>query len=365
MKDEVPAIDRGGNFAQVQGRVKRGHCEVIDSLMARMQAVVIASTVLAVVVVLGGCAASPRLNEIQFVGSHNSYKSAMDPDVAARLRSTNPEAAAALDYAHPPLGEQLDLGLRNLEIDLFNSAQVHGAQADDFVVGHVQVIDMNAHCATLRVCLRALVAWTGRHPRHAPVWLLFNLKDEPVPGLPDPVPFDAVALDRLDRLLREELGERILEPGSVGPGRWPRIDAVRGRYLLILDHTGHKRDLYARNWRQRPMFVTVPPDHPAAAIMVINDPVAEFDLIRERVAAGFLVRTRADADTVEARTGDTTRRDRAFASGAQAVSTDYYRPAMRFGTGYVVDPSPGVWCNPVTSGRSCRIDEEPQAGQGR
>lgn len=327
---------------------------MIHRVCRRVGALAGAGGLLGLVVLLGGCSASPRLNEIQFVGSHNSYKSAMDPAVAARLRSTNPEAAAALDYAHVPLGEQLDLGLRNLEIDLFN-----GDATDDFTVGHVQVIDMNTHCATLRACLRALVAWTSLHPRHVPVWVLFNLKDEAVAGLPDPLPFDAAALDRLDRVLREELGERILEPGSIGPGRWPQIDAVRGRYLLVLDHTDHKRDLYLRTGQQRPMFVTVPPEHPAAAVMVINDPVAEFDLIRERVAAGFLVRTRADADTVEARTGDTTRRDRAFASGAQAVSTDYYRPASRFGTGYVVDPSRGVWCNPVTAARSCRVDEGP------
>ena len=39
--------------------------------------------------------------------------------------------------------------------------------------------------------------------------------------------------------------------------------------------------------------------------------------------AGFLVRTRADADTAEARKNDPKRRDKAFASGAQMVSTDF------------------------------------------
>ncbi len=299
-----------------------------------------------------GSAAAPRLNEIQFIGSHNSYKKAMSPTYAAALQATNRAAAITLDYAHLPIGAQLDLGIRKLELDLFNN------RADeDFTVGHVQVIDMNSHCEVLRVCLRLIRAWSKTRPRHVPIWIGFNLKDEPVSGLPDPAPFDGVALDRLDRTLREGLGDTILQPGTVGPGRWPSIDDVRGRFLLILDHTDHKRDLYAKTWQKRPMFVTVEPEHPAAAVMVINDLVLEFERIRESVLAGFLVRTRADADTREARSGDITRRDKALESGAHAISTDYYIPATHFGTGYLVDPAVGVRCNPVTTKQVCRVEE--------
>ena len=61
--------------------------------------------------------------------------------------------------------------------------------------------------------------------------------------------------------------------------------------------------------------------------------------IPDLVAAGYVVRTRADADTVEARSGDTGPRDAAIASGAQWVSTDYPVENPDFGTGYVVaDP---------------------------
>ena len=58
-----------------------------------------------------------------------------------------------------------------------------------------------------------------------------------------------------------------------------------------------------------------------------------------------MVRTRADADTVEAREGLTQRRDRAFASGAQAISTDYYLEANPFATDYRVQPE--LRCNPL------------------
>lgn len=49
--------------------------------------------------------------------------------------------------------------------------------------------------------------------------------------------------------------------------------------------------------------------------------------IRDATAAGFLVRARADADTVEARSGFTARRDACFAAGAQVVASDFIQPA--------------------------------------
>jgi len=48
------------------------------------------------------------------------------------------------------------------------------------------------------------------------------------------------------------------------------------------------------------------------------------------VKQGFLVRTRADADTTEARQNNTTRREKAFASGAQYISTDFPEPLAAF-----------------------------------
>ena len=53
---------------------------------------------------------------------------------------------------------------------------------------------------------------------------------------------------------------------------------------------------------------------------------------------GYVVRTRADADTREARANDPGRARAALASGAQWVSTDYPAPgiAARFGATYAV-----------------------------
>ena len=87
--------------------------------------------------------------------------------------------------------------------------------------------------------------------------------------------------------------------------------------------------------------------------MVINDPVQDFARIRRLVSQGFMVRTRADANTLEARSNNTLRKQRAFASGAQAISTDYYYPAVHFNTSYEVSLQPAVRCNPVSAPPAC------------
>ena len=83
------------------------------------------------------------------------------------------------------------------------------------------------------------------------------------------------------------------------------------------------------------------------------------------VKAGFLVRTRADADTRQARAGDVTQRDRALASGAQFISTDYREPDKRFSDYSVSFPGGQVArSNPISGDPAwSRIDlESGQSG---
>ena len=75
----------------------------------------------------------------------------------------------------------------------------------------------------------------------------------------------------------------------------------------------------------------------------------------------MIVRTRADADSVEPSTGDTTRREAALTGGAQIVSTDY--PAQVSTYEYYVEIPGGTptRCNPVTAPAVLHVarDREP------
>lgn len=343
-----------------------------------------------------------RWNQIQVIGSHNSYHIAPD----ASLLTLAGERGRALDYTHRPLAEQFsDLGIRQIELDVFadpegglyadpsfrkglrNQGKDPGPDPDKdgvlrkpgMKVLHVQDFDYRTTVPTFVDGLKQVRAWSKAHPRHVPIVILVELKDEAVAALPTkPLPFDAALLDAVDAEIRSVFGpaemftpDDLRGPAATLPeaitGRgWPKLDDVRGKVIFALDNEGAIRDRYLDDHpglKGRPMFATVDcPDHPAAAWFKINDPVASFDRIRDLVERGFVVRTRADADTKQARQNDTTQRDKALASGAQLVSTDYAEPRREF-SDYNVRLPDGVVArpNPVSAPGVALVDAERSA----
>ena len=240
---------------------------------------------------------------------------------------------------------------------------------------HVQDIDYRSTCLTLVVCLQTIKTWSDANPRHLPMMILLELKDDPIPdpgfGFVIPRQFGAADLDAVDREFARcspsascsrltTCAARPPHPRRSGATRgWPRLEDARGKVLFALDNEGEEKSLYLEghpSLRGRVLFTSSHPGAPEAAFVKLNDPIGDGALIRDLVARGYIVRTRADADTAQARTGDTTQRDAALASGAQFVSTDYPVPNPAFGTGYFVTiPGDGpARCNPVNAPRQCR-----------
>ena len=153
-------------------------------------------------------------------------------------------------------------------------------------------------------------------------------------------------------------GKEATLPEALRKHGWPTLKAARGKVTFGMINESPVRDLYLKGHpalQGRLIFVGVPPTHPAAAWMRVEDPVGDFGRIQEMVKAGFLVRTRADAGSVEERANDTRRRDQALASGAQFISTDYPEANPAFSP-YAVHLEDGivVRVNPVNGDSSLR-----------
>ena len=122
--------------------------------------------------------------------------------------------------------------------------------------------------------------------------------------------------------------------------------------IFLLDDSAAKVALYAglsQTLNGKAMFVTADEASPLASFIVIDDPVKDAARIAAAVKAGFIVRTRADDETVEARAGDTRRRDQAFASGAQIIQTDFLLSDKKIGAYQVSISDPGhVRCDSAT-----------------
>lgn len=334
-----------------------------------------------------------RLNDITAVGTHNSYKQAIPADELAAMLAAAGQPVLGLDYAHRPLIAQLDQGARQLELDVVRDpdggrfahpktalgqganltpAFVAAMTRPGYKVMHMPDVDFRSSCLTFIECLTIVKAWSRAHPDHAPILILLNAKDgaASLPGGVTPLPFDTASFDALDVEVRSVFGEaEMITPDQVQgrranlreavlAGGWPTLAEARGKVFFALDEGPEKVALYRgarRSLEGRAMFVNTDEQSPAAAYLTLNDPVAQKDRITAAVRAGFIVRTRADADTWAARGNDVAQRSAALSSGAQYISTDYMWPDARFAGGYTVRLTGGdiAVCNPVRAAGRC------------
>lgn len=358
---------------------------------------------------VSGAVGELRFNEVQYVGTHNSYhiapwpelgRLAMERGYAEDSEWTARRLMIALDFTHPALTEQLNMGLRQFEIDVH--ADPKGGKFQN--PGHLDVLrratgrpfddfdptrrlsepgfkvfhgglDMRSRCFLLRDCLAELKKWSDAHPRHFPIVIHIEAKDGAKAPLdssysnPGEPPFTSSDWSALENEIVAVLGaDRIVTPGEVqGSAKdmataikrvgWPKLDQMAGRFVLLLLNKKEQTESYLRAEGQlshRLFFTSQAIDSKSAAWFRIPDPA--YPKLGVLINKRRLVTVQADTHTYEARTGKGVRRDTAFASGAQFILTDFPARDPRF-TDYAVQFPGGryVRCNVRTLKSACPI----------
>lgn len=339
-----------------------------------------------------------RINQIQVIGTHNSYHAGFGPGATKVMLKEAPEEFAELSYRHPALTRQFDDGVRQIELDVFSDSKgglfahpaidhmvaLDGLPADSpsappgtwekpgFKVMHIQGIDQRSVCQPFAACLEEIRAWSKSHPRHVPLFVLIEAKQgalkAKVPTV-NPEPFTAAVFDALDKeiasvFVRGDIiapddvrGKHATLDEAVRTDGWPTVAEARGKIVFLLDQRSNE-SVYLEghpSLRGRLIFTNATPGAADAAFTECNECSA--DEINALVRRGYLVRTRAD-DPAQGQgvRNDGTRRDVVLHSGAQMISTDYpmHEPSEH---GYVVS-LPGnaaARCNPVlTTSAPCK-----------
>jgi len=347
-----------------------------------------------------------HLNQIQVIGSHNSYHAGFAPSEHQYLEMKNPKALRGLDYHHAPLSDQLSGGVRQVEIDIFADPKggrfahpqivkqvaatglpvdpdfdpQHEMDKPGFKVMHVQDLDERSTCHTFVACLKEVRTWSQAHPRHIPIFILVETKEDTPREMPNAVkaePFTPALFDALDAEIRSVFQpSEIMTPDqvrgnastlveAVHAGGWPTLAKARGRVIFLMDQQ-HVGPIYGQghpSLKGRVLFTNAIPGAPDAAFVEQNE--GSLEEINALVTQGYLVRTRTDESTEQARTNDTTRRDLALSSGAQMLSTDYPLSEPSAWTKYSVGLPDGLVtrCNPVNKPAGC-VDSllEPASG---
>jgi Phosphoinositide phospholipase C, Ca2+-dependent len=342
------------------------------------------------------CENDLRINQIQVIGSHNSYHAGMGPHEMELLRRRNPKAAEALSYSHPRLDVQLDHGIRQIELDIYADSKggryshpawprmmteeklpldpdfdpQHLFDKPGFKVMHVQDLDYRSNCQPFIACLGIVRDWSEAHPGHLPIFILIETKEGRERDYMTPTePFTSEVFDALDvEILSVFHKDEIITPDQVRGSRstleeavlsdgWPCLEKARGKVIFLMDQRkagpaylkGHP------SLRNRIIFTNARPGEPDAAFVEVNDPLDESHQIPDLIRKGYIVRTRADADLNQAGNTGTRMRDAALASGAQMVSSDFAFDEKSAAGYRVAFPQGGdSRCNPVNAPAGCR-----------
>ncbi len=334
-----------------------------------------------------------RLNQIQIIASHNSYKKRPSEKELKFLLKVKDKLGeqnnpVALDYGHLPFDSQFTYyNVRGLEIDINPDPKggfYYKRKINAFVRGlkqrsgveelkkpglkvlHIKDVDYETNYYTFKQSLLALKKWSDEHPNHLPMFINIESKsgapgDESgllrFVGFKRAIQFDLAQCDSIDSEIKSVFGndlKGVITPDAVRgnfttldematKNAWPLLSECRGKVLFAME--GGAVDNYLVNHtalKGRVMFVYSEPGRPEAAFVKRNNSTRDIEKIKELVKQGYIIRTRSDAETWEARKNDYTDMNNAFNSGAQITSTDFYQPDLRFSTFQVQFPNKEV-----------------------
>lgn len=314
------------------------------------------------------------LNQLRSLASHNSYKRKPQPNLQHFLNSIKGKLGeendpVQLEYEHELLSVQLDsFNVRGFELDVYadpKGGKYYKRRVNGFVRGlkkrskvdelkepgfkilHIADIDYETNYFTLKSALKELVSWSRSNPNHLPLFINIETKGNAMGdesgflrfiGFQKAIKYDSCIYSFLNDELTSFVPDEILmTPFEIANGHnsireriekegWPSVGEMRGKMFFILE--GNNSGWYGHQLNQGmdfPMFVYGSIGDKMTLFIKRNDPIGNEAEIMD-LTKDYIVRTRSDVGTLEARSNDERRKQAAIESGAQIISTDYYRP---------------------------------------
>ena len=322
---------------------------------------------------------SIRLNDIRILASHNSYKKKPDARVIRFLQKFRRQLGDELnpqrmDYGHASLSEQFThFDIRGIELDIYNDPHgdryhkrrinyfIRGIKQDagdtvlrkpGFKVLHIADVDYESNYRTLSEAFQEISTWSKNHPAHVPIFINLELKDAApadysrflrILGFKRAIPFDSAAYVKIDEAIKQHFAlEQLYTPAMLRDTfvstrerlttlGWPPLNEVLGKVIFIFDGNGAAYKQYTHD---NLAFVYGPVNDAETAFVIRNNPIGNEAEI-STLTNTYIVRTRTDVETMQARNNDATMLDAALKSRAQILSTDYYIPDLNLSP-YVV-----------------------------
>ena len=285
-----------------------------------------------------------KINEIAVIGTHNSYQLLATPQKRAleEVRSflSSGEKGGNRNFEMDTFTEQLERGVRNLEIDI---ETVDDGGDVSFIVTHNPITDNVSSAYDFAKGLEEILLWSENNPGHLPVYLLIEPKGN-VDEINNIKNFTYEYALELDNTIREALGDSLLTP-KLAMGEfatleemrmadaWPTLKAASGKIIVLLhpcDVTAEyiNADTTVSSQAMFPMLRTEDIDKPYASFILDNEPE---DAVRNNKKTvdekRLMVRSRADNYP----DSDDGKYALADSCGSHIITTDYPPRTVRPG----------------------------------
>jgi hypothetical protein len=319
-----------------------------------------------------------HLNDIRILASHNSYKKFPHPKVIRFLTKFRKQLGPSndpiqLDYGHLTLEKQLnDYSIRGFELDVYYDPKgglYRKRKLNRFICGqkvrvkdplmkkpgfkvlHIPDVDFETNYFTFIQAITELKNWSVKNPNHSPVFVNVEAKGSSaaneskflrIIGFKKAMRMDSIAYRQLDLEINSvfdkgnlitpldlkasyaSIKERLTLQG------WPLLSDCLGKIIFVLQ--GDNDELYKKSLLQgddRTMFVYDEPGGENTAFVIRNNSLGIEKEVSE-LTKRYIIRSRTDAGTIEAIENNYTSFKSVLRSNAQIISTDYYKPDLRF-----------------------------------
>lgn len=268
-----------------------------------------------------------RLNEIQMLATHNSYKKT-GSDIGRFFVGLGDsfEEARALRYGYHTLTQQLEFGVRSMELDV-------RLRKDQFMLTHVPLVDNSSVAPIFSDALHEIKLFSENHPNHMPIILLIEVKDDWMILDHALQKIESAQLEKLNTIIKETLGDQLFQPkdmiesgktlkDTIQTTGWPTLQHMLGKVMVVL-HPSHfvvpyvALDPTLDTLSMFPGVYANQIDRDYASFIVHNE--VNRDAIQALVDQQFIVRTRIDSQLIF----NATDYDQAILSGAQILTSDF------------------------------------------
>ncbi len=278
-----------------------------------------------------------KFNEMSFIATHNSYQTTAIDETKKLYTSLSDLTfgiynAEKIEFESETLTDQLNCGLRSFELDI----ETFDRDGDiSFTCMHSPYFEMSTSCYDFSLALKEIALWSDNNPDHLPITIIIEPKKTFLP-LKDMKYFSLDYALALDDVLREGLGEKLFTPAdmlrdyeSFGEMRaaddWCKVRDMLGKVVVLLHDCGVTEDYIAvdssvKTQAMFPMLREEDVDRDCTSFILCNVPGELLEIKNDVMGEKkIMVRTRSD------KFGEITdkRREDAFASGANIISTDY------------------------------------------